>query len=176
MSVRKILKLGHPDLCKICSKVENIDSDETRQIIQDLKDTLNDFIKHNGFGRAIAAPQIGVQKRILYFHFPKENLSGPLINPRITWRSPETLKLWDDCFSFPELLVKVERARMVEVDYTFSNGEKLSLSAKGDLSELLQHEIDHLDGILAVHRATGADAFSLRAEWEEFWKELRVDI
>ena len=170
MAVKQILRLGNPGLWKVCATVKNPNSQETRKIIQDLKDTLEDFKKKNGFGRAIAAPQIGVLKRIIYVDFPKEKISGALINPKITKQSKEKILVWDDCFSFPELLVKVQRAKEIKVEYLSSTGENRSVTAKGDLSELLQHEIDHLDGILAVQRAIDGKSFAYRTEWEKFWK------
>lgn len=114
--------------------------------------------------------KLGILKRIIYIDFAKKNISGPLINPKIVWQSSEKIQLWDDCFSFPDLLVKVERAKEIKVEHLSSDGENRSVSAKSDLSELLQHEIDHLDGILAVQRAINGKAFAFRSEWEKFWK------
>jgi peptide deformylase len=173
MASKRILKLGDPGLWKKCEAVDDVKAKETGEIIRDLKDTLMDFRKRNGFGRGIAAPQIGVAKRIIYVHIPKEELDGALINPRITWRSEEKVRSWDDCFSFPNLLVKVERAKEIEVEYATEKGERRLIEVKGDLSELLQHEIDHLDGILAVERALDGRSFALRSEWEKFLKKGR---
>jgi peptide deformylase len=170
MPIRKILKLGDPGLWKKCQAVEDVKATETKATIRDLEDTLADFRKKNGFGRGIAAPQIGFLRRILFIDFPKEKISRLMINPRITWQSQERIQLWDDCFSFPDLLVKVERAREINVSYLSRSGENCSLSARGDLSELLQHEIDHLDGILAVQRAIDGTSFALRSEWEKHHK------
>ncbi|MGC9357653.1 MAG: peptide deformylase, partial [Anaerolineae bacterium] len=91
---------------------------------------------------------------------------GPLINPSVVWAADEQMELWDDCFSFPQLMVKVRRAVRIRVAYTDLAGRSQSLEAEGDFSELLQHEIDHLDGILAVQRAISPHAFATRAEWE----------
>jgi peptide deformylase len=170
MAVKIILQLGNPGLWKVCAMVKDVGAPETKKIIRDLKDTLEDFRKKNGFGRAIAAPQIGILKRIIYVDFPKANISGALINPKITKQSKEKIRVWDDCFSFPELLVKVERAREIKVEYLSDNGKNHTITAKGDLSELLQHEIDHLDGILAVQRAIDNKSYAFRSEWEKFWK------
>lgn len=167
MAIKQILKLGDPGLWKKCQAVEDVKAPETKAVIRDLEDTLADFKKRNGFGRGIAAPQIGVLRRILFIDFPKEKISRLMINPRITWRSQERIQLWDDCFSFPDLLVKVERAKGIHVAYLSRGGENCSLSAEGGLSELLQHEIDHLDGILAVERAIDAKSFAVRSEWEK---------
>ena len=91
--------------------------------------------------------------------------TSALVNPEIVWASPARMELWDDCFSFPDLMVRVSRAVSVRVEYLDERGTKRAVSAEGDLSELLQHEIDHLDGVLAVERATGPQAFATRAEW-----------
>jgi peptide deformylase len=85
----------------------------------------------------------------------------------VTWRSDETFTMWDDCMSFPGLLVRVSRASSISIDYVDEKGtpkrwERLDRAA----SELLQHEIDHLDGILAVDRAEGLDALVLREAYE----------
>jgi peptide deformylase len=170
MATKKILLLGNPGLWKTSGTVKIVGSTETRQIIRDLEDTLADFKEKYGFGRGIAAPQIGVLKRIIFIDFPKEKISRLIINPQIVWQSAEKIKLWDDCFSFPGLLVKVERAREIKVEYLSIDGENCSVTAKGELSELLQHEIDHLDGILAVERAIDGKSFALRNEWEKHLK------
>jgi len=77
--------------------------------------------------------------------------------------SPECIELWDDCFSFPDLLVRVRRHYEVEVRYRDLSGSTCSVTARGDLSELLQHEMDHLDGLLATDRALDPRAFRLRS-------------
>src|SRR5262249_10807157 len=91
--------------------------------------------------------------------------AGALVNPEIVWSSTERMELWDDCFSFPDLMVRVSRAASVRVNYQDERGAAQTVEAEGDLSELLQHEIDHLDGLLAVDRAIAPRAFMTRAEW-----------
>lgn len=162
MAVKHILLLGDPRLWRKCAPVKGIPTPSMRGTIRDLRDTLADFRKKNGFGRGIAAPQIGVLKRIIYIHFPKAKSDGAFINPKIIRKSKAKIKLWDDCFSFPNLLVRVERAREIAVEYLDVAGKKHTIFASGDLSELLQHEIDHLDGILATERAIDGKSFALR--------------
>ena len=146
--------------------VDAIQSAQTRELVRDLSDTLAAFRETTGYGRGIAAPQIGVLKRVVFIRMQPVGFCAPLINPEIVWRSERTMELWDDCFSFPDLMVRVSRANQIKVDYQDDRGLKQTLEAEGDLSELLQHEIDHLDGILAVQRAISPQAFSTRAEWE----------
>jgi peptide deformylase len=126
---------------------------------------LTAFRAEHGFGRAIAAPQIGHLWRVLFVRMSSDGFEGALVNPRIVDESSERIVLWDDCLCFPDLLVKVSRAEKIAVEYLDESGESKTLEADGDLSELLQHEIDHLDGILAVHRVVEPGAIILRSEW-----------
>lgn len=165
MPVREILLLGNPQLWQPSSMVTDIHAAETREIISDLAATLSDFRHRHGFGRAIAAPQIGAHRRILFVNMNDGSFGpAPLINPQIVAASSEMMELWDDCFSFPELMVRVRRHVEIDVRYTDEIGEQRLVTARGDLSELLQHEIDHLDGILATDRASDARSFALRSE------------
>ena len=166
MPAREILQLGNSTLWQKSLAVDNPSSSDTESVIRDLSETLASFRDATGFGRGIAAPQIGVLKRVIFVRMQPDGFSGALINPHITWASSDQIELWDDCFSFPDLMVRVRRAAEVRVEYLDEQGAGRAVNAGGDLSELLQHEIDHLDGILAVQRAISPTAFSTRAEWE----------
>lgn len=163
--VKPILLLGNPTLRVKCRRVETFGTPTLRSLIDDLRDTLDDFKQRNGFGRGIAAPQIGVTQRVICVHID-EPLA--LINPVIVKRSKRMFTLWDDCFSFPELLVNVKRHQSIEVSYRTADGERKNLRATGALSELLQHEIDHINGILAVDRAISSKHIVLRSEWQRW--------
>jgi peptide deformylase len=166
MGSRQILQLGNPMLWQDSSPVADAQSAETRDVVRDLSDTLAGFREATGYGRGIAAPQIGVLKRVVFIRMQPAGFCGPLINPEIAWSSEARMELWDDCFSFPDLMVRVSRASQIRVHYQDDRGFEQTIEAEGDLSELLQHEIDHLDGILAVQRAVSPQAFATRAEWE----------
>lgn len=161
MPVKRIRLLGDPVLRTKCRVVRNFSSASTRKIVRDLRDTLADFRSRHRFGRGIAAPQIGSKARIIYIRL--DNL-GPLINPKITKRSKRTFALWDDCFSFPDILVRVKRNNWIEVSYQDGAGARTKLRATGALSELLQHEIDHLNGVLAIDRAIRKKHIILRSQ------------
>lgn len=150
MSTRTILLLGNPALRTRCAKVKDFTGPGLRSLVDDLRDTLADFRARHGFGRGIAAPQIGDLRRVIFLQ-----VDSPLamINPSITRQSRTMMTLWDDCFSFPDIAVKVKRHLSVEVQYRDLEGKRHALKARGALAELLQHEIDHCDGILAVDRA-----------------------
>jgi peptide deformylase len=165
MPGRDILQLGNPLLWQPSAIVTDIQSSDTQAIIRDLSDTLAGFRERTGFGRGIAAPQIGALERVIFIRMQPTGFAGALVNPAITWSSSERMELWDDCFSFPDLMVRVSRAQRVRVAYKDERGAHQTLEAEGDLSELLQHEIDHLDGILAVDRALSPHALMTRAEW-----------
>jgi peptide deformylase len=127
--------------------------------LRDLRDTLHEFRRTHGFGRGIGAVQIGIPLRVIYMEFEGEPWS--LINPEFEFLSPDKFELWDDCFSFPGLLVRVERSVSVRVRFTDPAGASRLVEATGAFSELIQHEMDHLDGILAVDRAIGPDSFCI---------------
>ncbi len=166
MAVRDILQLGNPTLWQKSLDVVDPWCSGTKALIQDLDDTLRAFREEHGYGRGIAAPQIGMLQRVIFVRIPDGSFDGPLINPDILYESDDRREIWDACFSFPDLIVRVSRAVEVEVEYLDSDGIKRTLKADGDLSELLQHEIDHLDGMLAVQRAVSPTAFATRTEWE----------
>jgi peptide deformylase len=173
MSVQPILLLGNPVLRQKCRNVESFRGDDLRRIADDLRDTLQDYRVTHGFGRGIAAPQIGISRRILFI-----NADEPmaLVNPRIVRRSRKLMSLWDDCFSLPNLLAKVRRNLAIDVQYRDLEGKRHVLRAEGALSELLQHEIDHLDGILTIDRAIDSRHVVLRDEWEKREKGEKVRL
>jgi peptide deformylase len=166
MPGREILQLGNPLLWQPSTQVSDMASSQTQAIIRDLSDTLADFRERTGFGRGIAAPQIGALQRIIFIRMQPVGFTSALVNPEIVWSSPERMELWDDCFSFPDLMVRVSRAARIRVDYQDERGARQTVEAEGDLAELLQHEIDHLDGLLAVDRAVAPQALMTRAEWQ----------
>lgn len=165
MASREILQLGNPTLLEKSLPISDRSSSRIRELARDLSDTLASFREATGYGRGIAAPQIGALRRMIFIRMATNGFDGPLINPEIIWASGERFELWDDCFSFPDLMVRVSRAQSVRVRYEDERGASQLIEAEGDFSELLQHEIDHLDGILAVQRAVSPSAFATRSEW-----------
>lgn len=162
----RVLQLGDPRLRVVSRAVTRDDADFLRQAA-DLIEVLTAFQAEHGFGRAIAAPQIGIAKRFVAVDLGRTRLgSGKavLVNPRIVQRSAATFELWDDCMSFPELYVRVRRHRSIRVEARRADGSRVRwFDLHPAVSELLQHEIDHLDGILAVDRAADPQALVTRA-------------
>jgi peptide deformylase len=161
MAAREILLLGNPELYEICAEIIRDDLEEMKLVAEDLADTLLDFRKKYGFGRAIAAPQIGVKRRLIYMNRPRQVV---FINPVLTFPEEEMVEIWDDCMSFPDLMVKVMRYPHCRIKYRNLEWEEKAENLEGGLSELLQHECDHLDGILAVRRAVDDKSFALRSQ------------
>lgn len=161
MAVREIILLGNPLLHERCGEIGQEELPDIAKVVEDLHDTLMDFRARNGFGRAIAAPQIGVLKRLVYMHV---GTPVALINPLLHDQSSDMIELWDDCMSFPNLLVKVRRHRSCRITFRNLNWQEQTLALEDSLSELLQHELDHLDGILATMRAIDPTSFALATE------------
>ena len=143
-----VLLLGDPRLRVRSTEVDAYDADA----FDSLAATLDAFRKEHGFGRAISAPQIGIATRFIAVNLGKGTFF--VVNPVVTWRSEETFTMWDDCMSFPDLLVRVERTRSLSLEYVDEHGKRKEWRELDQAAaELLQHEIDHLDGVLAVDRA-----------------------
>ncbi len=172
MPIRPILQLGNPLLREKCARVEGPASIEIRELIRDLGDTLAHSRATTGYGRAIAAPQIGVRKRAIFLQLPGAD-PWPLINPEIIIKSPEKIVVWDACLSFLSIFMQVERHHEIRVRYQDLRGDTREVEAGEDrtLSELLQHEIDHLDGILAIDRVTDVKTIVTREEFEQRYRD-----
>lgn len=165
--VLKVREIGDPILGKISEKVniEKID-DEILEIIEDLKSTL-EF----GTGLGIAAPQIGINKRIIVVGTKKENVSikyndaeeipiTAMINPSWIKVSEETDIQYEGCMSVPVIRGKVERYKEIELTYYNENGEKIVKSIHGFFARLIQHECDHLDGIVFLEKVKEHNGFA----------------
>jgi peptide deformylase len=171
MAIRTVLQLGDPKLREIAKKVADARAPEIRALVEDLADTLAHWRKTTGYGRGIAAPQLGVGLRVIFLQLPGEK-PWPFVNPEITLRSNEKIVVWDACLSFLSIFLQVERHREIRVRYQDSQGEwhEMEAGEARNLSELLQHEIDHLDGILAVDRITDIRTMCTREEFEKRYR------
>jgi peptide deformylase len=155
----KILLLGDPRLHEVSALVERVELPRMQEVVGELHEILTAYKARYGKFRAIAAPQIGVMKRLIYMCIEEPVV---ILNPVMTDRSEEMMELWDDCLCFPELLVRVRRHRSLRLTFRDLDWQENSVVFEGDLSELLQHEYDHLDGILATQRAIDGTSFCWR--------------
>ena len=171
MAVRTVRQLGDPVLREKCNPVQDASAPEIRALVEDLQDTLAHWRKNTGYGRGIAAPQIGVLQRVIFLGLPGE-APWPLVNPKIIERSAGRIVVWDACLSFLSIFMQVERNREITVQYQDLQGKTHEIQAGElhDLSELLQHEIDHLDGILCLDRVTDLKTVCTKEEFEKRYR------
>ena len=161
-----VLVLGDPGLRIVYKPVKDIKDTEFIKENNQLKNRLDEFRKEKGFGRGIAAPQVGIPKHFIALHIG--NGTEAFINPKITWKSLETFTLWDDCMSFPDLLIKVKRYQSISISYQDEDGAFHEWNHLDKIkSELLQHELDHLDGVLAIDRAVNSEGINYRTVYEK---------
>jgi peptide deformylase len=161
MVVKEVLLLGDPTLRMTSEKVTDFALDE---VLVDLKDTLTWAQGHYGMGRAATAPQLGYLKRVVYVQTPERSFY--LINPEIVQRSDEKFYVWDSCFSLEAaFFVKILRHREITVEYRDEGGGSHVEEFRDDMSELLQHEIDHLDGVMCSDHLRDPRDIVMKAEW-----------
>ncbi|HCK16979.1 MAG TPA: peptide deformylase [Thalassospira sp.] len=145
MALREILIVPDPRLKKECEPVETV-NDEIKTLLDDMLETM-----YAAPGIGLAAPQIGVMKRVVVMDVSDDKDKPEplkLINPEIIWESEETSIYQEGCLSIPEQYADVERPAEVGMRYMDENGETHEIEADGLLATCIQHEIDHLDGVL----------------------------
>ena len=168
MTIKDVLLLGNPKLRKISADIINFNK-KLKGDLTNLKDTLTHLQNTKRIGRAIAAPQIGLMKKIIFFQLPEKSFN--MINPKITWRSEEMIYIWDSCFSFEvAFFIEILRHKKIRVEYQDENGKIITEGFSDDLSELVQHEIDHLHGILTTDHIKDVKKIIMRNEWEKRFK------
>ena len=158
---REILLIGDPRLYEISKEVTREELEELRPVFEDLFDCIRGIRRDYGFGRAIAAPQIGVPTRLICMLTDKPYV---IINPTLEFVGDERMELMDDCMSFPNLLVKVQRYRHCILRYLDEHWQPQEKQMDDDMAELIQHEYDHLDGILATMRAIDSKSFVMKKQ------------
>lgn len=174
--IKPICRMGNPILRKKARAISKdfLLSDHFDQLLQDLKDSM----EHYG-GIGIAAPQIGIDLQVAIIELQGMNRYGeeinlPLtafINPVITFLTNETQGFWEGCLSVPGLRGYVERPQKVKVNFMNSRGEQEEIVAEGFLATVLQHELDHLHGILYIDRIKDSRMLAYQEEFEEYLQE-----
>ncbi len=158
-NLNDLLLLGDPRLYKMCEPVRKEELPLLPKWVADLDNVMKEIRKKYNFGRAIAAPQLGIMKRLIYMNIDKPVV---FINPEFSYLSEEIFEVWDDCMSFPNLLVKVNRHRDATIKYLDEHWQPREMKLTNDLAELLQHEYDHLNGVLCTMRAIDERSFKWR--------------
>jgi peptide deformylase len=149
--------LGDRVLRQPAKRITKVDDDVRRLV----KQMLQTMYSEDGIG--LAAPQVGVHKQLLVIDCDFDNPSTPplvMINPEIKQQSQDVCVIQEGCLSIPKVFLDVTRPEVIEVSYKDENGRPQKMSAKGLLSRVIQHEIDHLNGVLFVDRIDNALALN----------------
>ena len=171
MAIRKIILMGNPLLREVAAPVENARTDIIARLAEDMKETLIDIDS-----RGIAAPQVSVSQRLVVYrlpaeHLPQDSKTAPvpwtaMVNPEIEPLSDNTQTIWERCLSLPGLFGKVKRHRDIRITYSTLDGILEERIAHGFHAMLLQHECDHLDGVLyPMHIEDMKTEFSFASEF-----------
>lgn len=167
MAVREVLQFGNPLLREISADVEGTETPSVLQAMEDLKDTLHELQRVHGRGGGLAAPQVGSSIRVVYVN--AKGRSFFLLNPTIVDESEELFDVWDFCFSAnASFVARVRRHRRIVVEYEDENGVSHSEEFEDYFSELLQHEIDHLNGRLFVDLIERPETITMMEEFDRF--------
>ena len=171
MAIREILFLGDPVLRTEAEDVVAFD-DDLRTLVRDMFETM-----YHAEGIGLAAPQIGVSSRVIVVDLRREDHDDApmaLVNPRLVWTSEESAKQPEGCLSIPTLEEVVERPAEVRVEAQDPDGKPVTIEADELLARALQHEIDHLDGILFLDRVSGLKRRMLLKKWKKIEEEERA--
>ena len=147
MAIRPILIAPDPRLKAVSTPVDKVDA-ETRKLAQDMADSM-----YAAEGIGLAAVQIGVAKRVIVMDLDQKDGKKDwrvFINPKITWASEEMATFEEGCLSVPEIWDDVERPARIKAEYLDLDGKKIEIEADGMLATCLQHEMDHLEGVLFI--------------------------
>ena len=170
MSILKVARMGHPVLR---TRARSLDPSEIgepalQRLIDDLFDTMREY---QGVG--LAAPQVHQSVRLFVagVNDPEENLPPVvMINPEITLVGSTTEEEWESCLSVPDLRGRVPRATDIRIDALDRHGQVLSMTASGFPARVIQHETDHLDGILFLDRMTSLESLTFLNEYARYWE------
>ena len=182
MSILKIARMGHPVLRAKAKPIpaDKITSPAIQQLIDDMLVTMREY---QGVG--LAAPQVHVGLRLFVAGFPRSDRDEEeeeedriplmaLINPEVTLLGEETGEDWEGCLSIPDIRGKVPRAREIQVKAYDRKGRKIDMRAKGFTARVIQHETDHLDGVLFFDRMTSFETLTFLDEFSRYWSERHI--
>jgi peptide deformylase len=187
MSILKVARMGHPVLRARAKAIApgDIKSPRMQQLIDDMFETMREY---QGVG--LAAPQVHVPLRLFVAGFSPEPGLEPdededdrdqervplmaLINPEITPVGSASDEDWEGCLSIPDIRGKVLRAREIQVKAYDRNGRRVDMRARGFTARVIQHENDHLDGVLFLDRMKSFDTLTFLDEFGRFWNARRT--
>ena len=171
MSILKVARMGHPVLRTKTQALDRatLKSAVVQKLIDDMMDTMDEY-----HGVGLAAPQVHESVRLFVAALDVERGEEPtdpiaIINPEITPLSPDVVDDWEGCLSIPDIRGMVPRFREVRVRGFDRSGERIELRAKGFSARVIQHETDHLDGVLFFDRMKSLDTLAFMDEYARYW-------
>ena len=178
MAIRKVSRMGHPVLRQRAAELPpaQMQSPSMQRLIDDMIETMIDY---EGIG--LAAPQVFEPLRLIVLGNPdpdpQDEAAIPLtvlFNPQFTTLSPERIDAWEGCLSIPQLRGVVPRSTTVEVRGYDREGSAVELEAEGIFARVLQHEIDHLDGVLFLDRMDDLQTLTFVEEYQRYWLDAEA--
>ena len=168
MAVHEVAIMGDPILRTAAAEVDAFDPD-LKMLVRDMVETM-----YHAEGIGLAAPQISISQRVIVVDLrseehPEARLA--LINPKVVWASTESEKAPEGCLSIPGLEEVIKRSSAIRVEAIGIDGGRIELEAEGLFARVLQHEIDHLDGILFVDRVSALKRRILMKKWKNIQAE-----
>ena len=169
MSILKVSRMGHPVLRKrtVLVQPDEIDTPSMQRLIDDMFDTMNEYV-----GIGLAAPQVHQERRLFVAGVDGPNSTMQpvvMINPEIEVIDDEKEEDWEGCLSIPDIRGKVLRAKNIRVRFLDRHGRSQQLTATGFPARVIQHETDHLNGVLFVDRMTSFDSLTFLEEYGRYW-------
>jgi peptide deformylase len=187
MSILKVARMGHPVLRARAKPLDpaEIKSPRVQQLIDDMFETMQEY---QGVG--LAAPQVHESLRLFVAGFPPrpgedeeededEDAAVPvmaLINPEITVVGDESMDDWEGCLSIPDIRGRVTRARDITVKAYDRRGRRVEMRARGFTARVIQHETDHLDGVLFFDRMESLETLTFLDEFGKYWSRRNRDV
>jgi peptide deformylase len=179
MAILKVARMGHPVLRAKARAIEaaEIRTPALQQLIDDMFETMAEY---QGVG--LAAPQIHRSVRLFVAGFAdaEDNDDGSdvpqmaLINPEITIVGKETHEDWEGCLSIPDIRGRVPRAKQIVVRAYDRNGKRVEMKVSNFTARVIQHETDHLDGVLFFDRMTSLDSLTFLEEFGRYWSRRNI--
>ena len=171
MSILKIARMGHPVLRTRARLLEHdeIGTPRIQQLIDDMFETMNDS---QGIG--LAGPQVHESIRLFVAGVDDEDGTMPpvvMINPTITPLGPDVEEDWEGCLSIPDIRGRVSRSTNIRIRALDRHGRPISMTADGFPARVIQHETDHLDGVLFFDRMTSFESLTFLEEYSRYWSK-----
>ena len=169
MSILKVSRMGHPVLRKrtVLVQPDEINTSSMQRLIDDMFDTMHEYV-----GIGLAAPQVHQERRLFVAGVDDPNSTMQpvvMINPEIEVIDDEKEEDWEGCLSIPDFRGKVLRAKNIRVRFLDRHGRSQQLTATGFPARVIQHETDHLNGVLFVDRMTSFESLTFLEEYGRYW-------